>query len=102
MSTSPRDQYLALAEPRSRRRPRNLSVGDFLEEWLWGKQSLRPSTHRAYETHIRRYLAPALGSLKLTELQPWHIEQVYAQLGSTPPQGRERCLRPRCVGSTPP
>jgi integrase len=92
MSTSPpRDRYPALTPPRSRPRvwrgQPGFSVGEFLEEWLWGKQSLRPSTHRAYETHVRRYLAPALGSLALTELQPRHIEQMYRRLRSTTAEG---------------
>ena len=58
------------------------TVGEYLEEWLWGKQSLRPSTHAAYETHIRRYLAPRLGGLPLEQLRPVHIERMYRDLAS--------------------
>lgn len=58
------------------------TVGEYLDEWLWGKQSLRPSTHAAYEAHVRRYLAPMLGGLPLDQLRPVHIERMYRELAA--------------------
>jgi hypothetical protein len=47
-----------------------LTVATYLQDWLLGKQSLRPSTHQAYEIHVRLYLAPHLGLVPMDELQP--------------------------------
>lgn len=58
------------------------SVGEYLENWLWGKQSLRPSTHAAYESHVRRYLAPMLGGIALADLRPLHIERMHRHLAT--------------------
>lgn len=56
------------------------TVAEYLETWLWGKQGLRATTHAAYESHVRRYLVPALGHLPLAELRPEHIEQMLREL----------------------
>lgn len=56
------------------------SVGEYLENWLWGKQSLRASTHAAYESHVRRYLIPTLGTIVLDQLRPLDIERMYRHL----------------------
>lgn len=57
-------------------------VAEYLENWLWGKQSLRPSTHAAYESHVRRYLVPMLGTIALQDLRPLHIERMYRHLAA--------------------
>src|SRR3954470_5967273 len=78
-----RQRHLAVAQdpaPRGVSVPEPGTVGEYLEEWLWGKQSLRPSTHLAYETHIRRYLVPHLGSVELVALRAAHLEAMYRQL----------------------
>src|SRR3954471_23743277 len=56
------------------------TVEDFLEDWLWGKQSLRPSTHASYEVHVRRYLVPFLGKLRLAGLQAGPVQRMYGLL----------------------
>lgn len=60
-----------------------VTVGEYLEGWLWGKQSLRPSTHASYETHVRRYLIPHLGSMPLVALSPQHVERMYRSIAMT-------------------
>src|SRR5947209_3774716 len=55
-----------------------VTVGEYLEDWLRNsKQGLRPSTREAYATHIALYLKPYLGRVRLSELRPEHIEQMY-------------------------
>src|SRR6478672_8393784 len=56
------------------------TVGQFLDDWLAGKQSLRPSTALSYATHIRLYLSPYLGVLRLDALRPLHIERMYREI----------------------
>src|SRR4051812_16572849 len=63
------------------------TVGEYLEEWLWGKQALRPSTHASYEVHVRRYLNPHLGQLSLSALQTGHIQRMYRHLSERPGRG---------------
>ncbi|MEV7428325.1 tyrosine-type recombinase/integrase [Nocardioides sp. NPDC092400] len=60
-------------------------MGEYLVRWLHGKHALRPSTHAAYAIHVRRYLAPHLGHLLLTDLTPEDIEQMYRALSTDPP-----------------
>src|SRR4051812_40975695 len=72
-----RRPHLALVEQPE---PDRLTVGVYLEEWLCGKQSLRPSTHLSYETHVRRYLNPFLGDLEMAALRPVHVEGMYRAL----------------------
>jgi len=64
------------------------TVAEYLEEWLWMKQALRPSTHRSYETHVRKYLIPLLGSLPLRALRPVHIDRAYREIAMTSIAGR--------------
>jgi hypothetical protein len=55
--------------------PSRLTVGEYLETWLSAKGRLRSSTERSYRGHIRLYLKPGLGHLRLTELRDIHIER---------------------------
>ena len=57
-----------------------LAVGTYLQQWLEGKRSIRDTTRRNYEAHIRRYLMPSLGRVKLLDLRPHHIDGVYNEL----------------------
>lgn len=58
----------------------DLTVADYLAEWLVGKQSLRPSTHASYTGHVRLYLAPYLGRIRLVDLGPRDIERMYRRI----------------------
>jgi hypothetical protein len=55
-----------------------LTVAQYLHEWLEGKQSLRPSTRLSYTTHIRLYLTPHLGKVIVSDLRPLHIQRMYS------------------------
>jgi integrase len=57
-----------------------LTVGNYLDDWLASRVSLRPSTLRSYEGHVRLYLKPGLGGLKLAELRYADVERVFARL----------------------
>src|SRR3954452_8402613 len=58
----------------------DLTVGEFLGDWLASKQSLRPSTRVSYSTHVRRYLTPHLGDLPLVALRPIHIDRMHREI----------------------
>ncbi len=59
---------------------RALTVGDYLAGWLDGKRGLRPSTRRSYESHIRVYLVPTIGRIKLASLRADHLDVMYESI----------------------
>ena len=72
--------------PRSRRHAAHEhapTVGEYLDAWLSGKQSLRDSTRQSYEVHVRRYLKPHLGGLPLVDLRAAHIERMYRDIAAS-------------------
>lgn len=58
----------------------SLTVGTYLETWLSGKHSLKPKTVAVYRDALRLYILPALGSVKLQELRPHHLDAFYATI----------------------
>src|SRR5699024_39407 len=55
---------LAVAQP---------TVSEWLDTWL-SNADLSPNSIATYRTQIERYIKPALGSVKLDQLQPSHVE----------------------------
>jgi integrase len=62
------------------------STVDYLEQWLASRRSLRPSTRRSYEGHIRLHIAPRIGSRPLSRLTRRDLEEMFDDLLS--PGGR--------------
>jgi len=59
--------------------PGKLTVGDFLLSWIDNHEKrLKPTTAHKYRQLIRLYLIPQLGSVKITDLRPTHIENFYS------------------------
>jgi integrase len=57
------------------------TFGGYLKSWLeYSKGSLRPKTWQQYEGIVRNHLAPALGTIRLSELQPGQILRFYSQM----------------------
>ena len=66
--------------------PSRLKVGEYLDQWLAGKATLRSSTRRSYREHVELYLRPGLGHIRLTDLRDVDVEQLYVcmrELGRT-------------------
>lgn len=57
---------------------RNLTVSEFLTDWLAKKvaNGLRPTTERSYRWHITGYINPVIGTLRLRDVRPPHVEEV--------------------------
>lgn len=58
--------------------PSRMTVGQWLD--LWSEEYLnavKPATIDKYKRHIRIHLKPAIGSVKLTALNPTEIQQLY-------------------------
>src|SRR5262249_15813310 len=60
--------------------PSRLTVAAFLERWIEHMQGqVSARSHERYAELCRKNLAPLLGGLMLTKLQPAHISQAYAK-----------------------
>ncbi|WP_327074401.1 site-specific integrase [Kitasatospora purpeofusca] len=53
------------------------TVAQFLNKWLEGKKKLEPTTVASYASHIRLYLIPALGHIKLEDLTAQPIRDMF-------------------------
>lgn len=73
--------------------PTRLTVGEYLTHWLESdaRHRVRPTTATNYRRIIQRDLAPTLGALPLTKLQPAHVSALHARL-------RERGLAASTIG----
>ncbi len=62
--------------------PEQLTVARHLERWLEDvvRHSVKPRTHRSYSDAARLYLTPAIGTIKLTKLQPGDLQKLYSEL----------------------
>lgn len=57
-------------------------VGEWLEDWLKdAAPSLHPSTVELYGTAIRSWIVPRIGALKLAQVTPQVLQQLYSELG---------------------
>ncbi|MEJ8643605.1 Arm DNA-binding domain-containing protein [Streptomyces sp. MS1.HAVA.3] len=74
------------------------TVAAWLETWMELKRraGLRPSTIRAYRSHIDEYLTPHLGRLRLRDLRPSHVDQLLAALDN----GKRKAATVRRIHAT--
>lgn len=58
-----------------------MTVGEYLDGWLkdYAKQHVAPQTYRRYESIVRLHIKPALGGVRLSQLQPAHIQRFYTR-----------------------
>ena len=54
-----------------------VTVGQWLDEWLAAKKDLRSGTVRSYEPHIRLYLKPHIGHIRLNRLRVADVASVF-------------------------
>lgn len=66
-----------------------MTVGEWLAEWLSVKADLRATTRRSYESHIRLYLTPHLGQVRLDRLRVAHIHAMFTAIEEHNEQIRE-------------
>lgn len=92
-----RDKARVAIASRNYSEPSKQTVGDFLNEWMVIHSTrIKPTTRYKYETVIRLHLLPHIGSLKLQDLRPMHVEKLYQEL-LTNPGINGRVLSPRSV-----
>jgi integrase len=59
---------------------RTLTVAADVDAWLAAKLNLKPSTRRANAEVIALYIKPGLGHLRLIELRPHHLDELYTAM----------------------
>ena len=52
-------------------------LGEALEEWLGGKKDISANTRISYESHIRLYLKPYLGTVRRDRLSVAHLNDMF-------------------------
>jgi integrase len=58
-----------------------LTIAEYLDRWLNTiKQSVAPTTHDRYESTVKHQLKPYIGGVRLSRLEPVHVEQLYVTL----------------------
>lgn len=61
--------------------PTSLTVKDHFQEWLAEKaRKTRPNTMSKYRGHVERHIIPALGRIKLTDLNYIHVNRFFEML----------------------
>jgi integrase len=60
-----------------------LTVGQYLEEWLAATEDVRPSTLRAHQQHVAKYLLPELGHHRLADLRVADVAEALAAVTSS-------------------
>jgi integrase len=61
--------------------PGRRTVADLLEAWLEvAAQSLKPATLESYRDVARLHIIPAIGGVKLSKLEPLHLQKLYTHL----------------------
>lgn len=60
------------------------TVAAWLQEWLdAGEGDIEASTYAQRDQHVRLHLKPVVGLLKLSDLQPTHVQRIYTTLKRT-------------------
>jgi hypothetical protein len=80
--------------------PHRQTVAEFLGEWLeMRRPQLRPSTWATYHRYCEVHVIPRIGSVRLVDLDPGHLQAMYADMLAA---GRRpaRSGRPRQVADT--
>lgn len=82
------------------REPGKVTIAEWFTTWLndYMKISLRPTTWESYKYQIKGHIMPALGHLRLSELQTPHIQRFYNEkLESGRLDGKPGGLSPKSV-----
>jgi integrase len=82
------------------REPSRITVEEWFTTWLndYMKLSLRPTTWDSYRYQVEGHIIPALGHLRLSELQTAHIQRLYNEkLKSGRLDGKPGGLTPKSV-----
>lgn len=60
---------------------KEMSMEEYLNKWLqdYAKINVAPKTYKSYESTIRLYIIPYIGNIKLNQLRPAHLQEMYSK-----------------------
>ena len=61
----------------------HLTVGEWLDQWLAGKNALRTTGKDRYENDVRLHLKPRIGHIRLDRLTVAHLDEMFAGIAET-------------------
>lgn len=65
--------------------PDTLTLAGYLESWLKEiRTRTRTRTHEEYQAQLENRVIPALGQVRLSQLRPQHLQQLYSNIMSGP------------------
>jgi len=56
------------------------TVGEWLDDWLAGRQGIRRGSWRRYESIVRVHLKPAIGDIRLDRLDIHHLDTMFTDI----------------------
>ncbi len=76
-----------------------LTLGEWLDRWhtTYARPKVRQSTWESYGTMIRAHIVPGLGTLRLKDLRPEHLQRFYLERLEGGAKRRKGGLSPRTV-----
>ena len=79
--------------------PAEETVAGYLGEWFRSRRSsnLSPNTIISEQTYIERHIIPHIGALKLTQLEPLHIQRLYHRLHEGSQANQPLSAKTRCI-----
>lgn len=61
--------------------PDKITVSEFLNQWLEDKSDTKkPTTVAGYRNAVEKHIVPKLGKVRLQQLQPTHVQNLYREL----------------------
>ncbi|MFE1770245.1 tyrosine-type recombinase/integrase [Streptomyces sp. NPDC059008] len=61
----------------------HLTIGEWLDQWLAGKNALRKKGKDRYENDVRLHLKPRIGHIRLDRLTVAHLDEMFAGIAET-------------------
>ncbi|MEU4218920.1 tyrosine-type recombinase/integrase [Actinoplanes sp. NPDC026623] len=58
----------------------DMTIGEYLTQWLASRRKIEPGTRRAYASHIRVHLTPHLGHVGIQQLRVEHIAAMFTKI----------------------
>ncbi|MFV2019388.1 site-specific integrase [Micromonospora sp. LOL_023] len=58
----------------------DMTLGEYLRQWLESRRTIEPSTKRIYASHIQNHLIPHLGTVPLVKLRVEHISAMFTAI----------------------
>lgn len=77
--------------------PSELTLEEYVDEWLKGRVNVRGSTSEGYESYLKMHVKPELGKLKLKDIRHPHIQGFIVQLTQKKSARGDKTISPNTI-----